>query len=303
MQEKSTAYLPLKFDNSNIFPRKIIHIRPDVHLTVSAGTFSDKTERNSATTAPVFELSYNRRSILRGEVDRTPVELRPGRANLGFLGQASGHAEYVGGEEVLLYSLWVGPDAFDRFCESVCDNHSACFHSFQSGAYCFRSYMSDAREESVLHKLDTCFSERIGVCNRLLLESCLLELLSINLERLLCPGCGAQPLTRTDRARFDEAREILLRRLDDPPSLLELSRLLHMNDCKLKRGFKTCYGKTVYEFVREQRLETAYSLLERRGCNVSEAAFSVGYTNVSHFSEAFQKQFGILPSTLRRSKG
>lgn len=70
------------------------------------------------------------------------------------------------------------------------------------------------------------------------------------------------------------------------------------NDCKLKRTFKQYYGKTVYEFIREQRLEKAFSLLERGGCNVSESAFAVGYTNVSHFSKAFQQKFGIAPRIL-----
>jgi hypothetical protein len=205
LNQENAAYLPLKFDKSSIFPQKILSIRPDVHLTVSAGTLQSQTERNSGTTAPVFELSYTRRSVLCGEVERTPVELRPGYSTLGFLGQAAGHCEYENGAEVLLYSVWVGPDAFDRFCEAVCGSPGAGFGSFQSGSYCCRSYPSDAREEHILHRLDACFSGEAAPCNRLLLESSLLELLSINLERLLrpgCPACGAKTLTRTDRALF-----------------------------------------------------------------------------------------------------
>jgi len=49
-----------------------------------------------------------------------------------------------------------------------------------------------------------------------------------------------------------------------------------------------------------QRLEKAFALLEQGEHNVSESAFAVGYTNVSHFSEAFQKRFGILPRVLIR---
>ena len=74
--------------------------------------------------------------------------------------------------------------------------------------------------------------------------------------------------------------------------------MIQMNDCKMKRLFKQIYGQTVYQFIRSQRLEQAYDLLAHGDCNVSQAAFQVGYTNVSHFSDAFRKQFGVLPHTL-----
>ena len=35
--------------------------------------------------------------------------------------------------------------------------------------------------------------------------------------------------------------------------------------------------------------------------NVGEAAYRVGYTNTSHFAQAFQKEFGVNPGTLARS--
>ena len=76
--------------------------------------------------------------------------------------------------------------------------------------------------------------------------------------------------------------------------------MIQMNDCKLKRSFKQYFGKTVYEYIREQRMEKAFSLLHQEDYNVSQTAFAVGYTNVSHFSEAFKNKFGILPKDLRK---
>ena len=94
------------------------------------------------------------------------------------------------------------------------------------------------------------------------------------------------------------AREILLHRLICPPSLLELSRMIQMNDFKMKRLFKQYYGKTIYQYVREERLEKAFSLLQDGQHNVSQTAFAVGYTNISHFSEAFHSYFGVFPHML-----
>ncbi len=292
------SYLPLNFEKSDVFPKKTVAVRPDVHIMLSNGTLPGQTQHSTATTAPVVELSYSGKNPIYGEVGSVPVELRPGYSSLGFMGQVNGYSEYSSGQEISLYSIWVAPSAFDRFCESVCGKSDVGFHSFQKGAYTCHSFKSDPREESLIRKLDACFTNESGNINKLMLESHVLELLSVNIERLLCVDCPREHLSKSDMESLAYARELLLARLDCPPSLMELSRMIHMNDCKLKRSFKQCFGQTVYEFVREQRLEKAFSLLEEGGHNVSQTAFAVGYTNIGHFSEIFQKRFGITPKAL-----
>jgi AraC-like DNA-binding protein len=270
---------------------------------LSSGTLTHKTMRKSETTAPVFELSYSRKNSIYGEVNSKPIELRSGYSSLGFLGQVTGHSEYDSENEVQLYSIWVSPNAFDNFCEAVCGKSGIGFHSFLNDECYYSNFKSDAREECIVNRLDSLFTNSSDNLNRLLLESCILELLSINIERLLCRSdCKNQlyKISKTDMERLSYAKEILLNQLASPPTLLELSRMIQMNDCKLKRSFKQCFGKTVYEYVREQRLEKAFALMSQENYNVSETAFAVGYTNVSHFSEAFKKRFGTTPKALRR---
>lgn len=292
------SYLPLEFTRSDIFPKKIIALRTDVHMMISSGVLPTQTVRSCGTTSPIFELSYSRKNSLCGEVNRTPVELKPGQTSLGFLGQAMSHSEYESGKEIELYSVWVSPSAFDQFCEAVNSKSCVGFHSFQQGAYRHFSFQSDAREESVKRKLEACFAAGADKLNRLLIESCLLELLSINIERLIAPKGVYPGLSKTDVEQLEYARALLLTRLESPPSLLELSHSIHMNDCKLKQAFKQYFGTTVYGYIREQRLQKAFSLLEAGTHNVSEAAFAVGYTNVSHFSKIFHKKFRIAPSAM-----
>ncbi|WP_333646241.1 helix-turn-helix domain-containing protein [Lacrimispora sp.] len=298
------TYLPLKYESSNIFPKETIAVRPDVHIMLSSGTLPDKTNRKAETTAPVFELSYSRKGSVYGEVNSTPIELRPGYSSMGFLGQATGTSEYDADKEIQLYSIWVSPSAFDNFCKSVSGKGDIGFHSFQKKMCYYYDFKCDALEESIIKKLDSCFSQKTDQLNNLLLESQILELLSINIEKLLCQDLWKSQinqLSKCDMEQLKYAREILLNRLTCPPTLFELSHMVHMNDCKLKRSFKQCFGKTVYEYVREQRLEKAFSLLCQDHYNVSETAFAVGYTNVSHFSEAFKKKFGITPGELSKS--
>jgi AraC-like DNA-binding protein len=299
------AQLPLKFEQSSIWAVKSIALRPDVHITVSSGVFQEDQKHNAEAFAPVFELSYSRGGAIQGEVNNRPVEVRPGYSVLGFINHASTRSEYKAGFAIKLYSIWIEPAAFDDFCHAVCGGSAPVFSSFQKGNYHSLQFKTDAREEYILSKIDGRLGGGADRLNKLFLESQTLELLSLNLERLLgieYSAVKSAGLSRTDRENLIQAREILLNRLESPPSLLELSRLVHLNDCKLKRAFKIYFGKTVYEYVREQRLEKAFSLLDAGRCNVGQAAFAVGYTNISHFSQAFREKFGISPKALSRGK-
>lgn len=294
------SYLPLEYNSSNIFPKKVISIRPDIHVTVSSGIFESRQERVSKTTAPIVELSYCKNNSISGEVNRQNIELQPGYASLGFLGEVSGYGEYVSEQEVHMCSIWVAPCTFSDFCESVCGKNIP-LPSLKNHHCEYHKYKSDAKEEFILHKLDHCIMNSEEHFNKLLVESTILELLSINIERLYGNTNDKQcTLCKTDIAYLEYAREVLLSRLESPPSLMELSHILHMNDCKLKSSFKHYFGKTVYEFIRDERLDKAFTLLEKGVNNVSEAAQAVGYVNVSHFSEAFRKKFGIQPSALKK---
>ncbi|QQZ61454.1 helix-turn-helix transcriptional regulator [Paenibacillus sonchi] len=48
--------------------------------------------------------------------------------------------------------------------------------------------------------------------------------------------------------RVREAGRILQQRMEQPPSLLELSGLAGISDSKLKFGFRELYGTTVFSF-------------------------------------------------------
>lgn len=297
--------LPLKSKISEIFPRKRIELRPGVHLWISSGVLEHKLQRKASTTAPILELAYSRKKTLHSEMNRASVEIQPGYSHLGFLGQTTGYSEYNCGEEVEVYSIWVEPAVFDSFCHAVGGSEKTCFRSFLGTTSCYYHFKHDAREEGILNALSQSLFSSEDRMNFLLLESRILELLSINIERLLCSDRTdgrTLHLTSADAERLHNAREILLHRLDCPPSLLELAHMIQMNDFKLKRLFKQYFGKTVYQYIREQRLEKAFFLLQDQRYNVSESAFAVGYTNISHFSEAFRSYFGISPKALRKNR-
>lgn len=101
-----------------------------------------------------------------------------------------------------------------------------------------------------------------------------------------------------DRNKVKYAREILLKNLSTPITIKELSRLVGTNECYLKKGFKEIYGTTIFDFYQNQRMEYAKALLYEKDISVTEVAFLLGYSSISHFSTAFRKQTGLKPCEL-----
>jgi len=137
-----------------------------------------------------------------------------------------------------------------------------------------------------------------GLNRRLFLECKALELIAMQLDRLVRGDGGSISMSPSDVERLHEARRILFERMEDPPGIRDLARLVGINEFKLKRGFREVFGVSVYEALRAHRMEVARSLLQDGDMTVGTVAATVGYTNMSHFIAMFRKQFGATPGTL-----
>lgn len=142
-----------------------------------------------------------------------------------------------------------------------------------------------------------------GLTKRLYLESKVLELLALSLHRVaeVTPTTPRKKvLNASDVERIHHASEILLRNLEEPPSLMTLSHLVGLNDYKLKVGFRQVFGTTVFGYLYQHRMQQAQALLTAGEYSVSDVAGLVGYTNLSAFSTAFKRKFGVSPNTYRK---
>ena len=95
--------------------------------------------------------------------------------------------------------------------------------------------------------------------------------------------------------KIRRAKEIIISRMAEPPSLQELANEIGLNLKKLKEGFKQIYGDTVYSFLFDYKMEHARRLLESNKFNVNEVGVQIGYSTASHFIAAFKKKFGTTP--------
>jgi AraC family transcriptional regulator len=100
---------------------------------------------------------------------------------------------------------------------------------------------------------------------------------------------------RLSAERVEKVIMVLREKLANPPSLEELGHAVACSPFHLSRTFSGATGMTIPQYVRQLRMERAAGLLRSGRFNVSEAALEVGYSSLSHFSQAFHDTFGCCP--------
>ncbi|PWG82208.1 AraC family transcriptional regulator [Pararcticibacter amylolyticus] len=65
-----------------------------------------------------------------------------------------------------------------------------------------------------------------------------------------------------------------------------------------KRDFQKIFHVSPHRWLQERRLKEAFFLLAEKKRNVSEIYQDLGFENLSHFSYAFKKHFGMAPTYL-----
>jgi AraC-like DNA-binding protein len=123
------------------------------------------------------------------------------------------------------------------------------------------------------------------------------ELLSLYFNRSEDANIEQCPflVDETNVIKIRKAKDIIISRMVEPPSLQELADEIQLSLKKLKEGFKEIYGDSVFSFLFDYKMEFARKLLESGGHNVNEVGLKVGYSTSSHFISAFKKKYGTTP--------
>ncbi|HEX7905143.1 MAG TPA: AraC family transcriptional regulator [Chitinophagaceae bacterium] len=139
--------------------------------------------------------------------------------------------------------------------------------------------------------------------NHLLVHSRLLLLISQFFDKLLVHN--QQEKDERVRQYFDKLKmteSIISDHLSGKlPSVKEISDRVEMNETALKKYFKLVYGKNIYEYYLEKKMDQAKRMLIEKNLNVNEVAESLGYEKTTNFIEIFKKHFGYLPGSIRKN--
>ena len=100
-----------------------------------------------------------------------------------------------------------------------------------------------------------------------------------------------------DEALMERIMKVVNEHMSDSDFNVELlTKEVGISRAQLHRKMKEMTGLPVSEFIRNIRLEQAVRLLKEQKINVTQVAYSVGFSNLAHFSTVFRKQFGVSPT-------
>lgn len=222
-----------------------------------------------------------------------------------FKGSVKSITEVAAGQKISLVQLMVDPHLLATIAEESPDpseqSLNQLFPSTQSGFQWLTREITPAMAIA-LHQVLQC--PYLGLTKHLYLESKALELIALQLAKLNeCQPCLplSISLKPDDIDRIHLARDILIRNLDNPPSLSSLAKQSGINSFKLKKGFRQIFNTTVFGYLYAHRMEEARRLLKLGDLSVTQVAQMVGYAHPGKFSAAFKKKFGVSPKALKSS--
>jgi AraC family transcriptional regulator len=124
------------------------------------------------------------------------------------------------------------------------------------------------------------------------------------LLRLARPREAGKPrrqAPRLDAQHVERVREYVNAHLADDLNVHDLAATANLPVDRFARSFRAATGRPPYAYVLDQRVACAERLLRTTGLSLAEIAQTVGFSNQSHFTSAFQRLRGQTPNACRRA--
>jgi len=184
-----------------------------------------------------------------------------------------------------------GNDPLKRFTESVINKHNAILSPNWKN--------NNFKIQQVIQEIINCaYTDEL---RNLFLLSKSIELLVLQADLYEQQADNQFIKLERDKRKLIEAKELLTAKLSNPPTIIELSKLVGINEYKLKKGFKELFGTTIFGYIHASRMSLAKRLLLGTDKSAKEIAYETGYTSPQYFSNAFKKQFGVTPNSVRKN--
>ncbi|MBS5950431.1 MAG: helix-turn-helix transcriptional regulator, partial [Clostridium sp.] len=107
-------------------------------------------------------------------------------------------------------------------------------------------------------------------------------------------------LTASDANAIQKAYEILTKEAFNPPTISALSKMVFLNEQKLKAGFSAKYHMSISEYTTSIKMATAENLLSTTELSIEEISNILGYNYSGNFIKMFKKVHGKTPLAFRK---
>ncbi len=285
--------LPLQSGAGHV---KRICLRDGMEINWFDANFDEPVALDIDVQYPHLEIAYTLEGQAYWEAAGEPrsYDLSAGVSTFSYIRDKNLHAEFSPSERMSHMELRIDIRQLNELLPEL--------SGISNKAFFCRQLAASPHVSRIVEEMKQC--PYTGTLQKLYLEGKAFELLVYHLDGVQKEeeqSRSASKLKVHDIRCLHQAKEILSGTWKEPPSLLELARMIGLNDYKLKLGFKELFGTTVFGYVRGLRMNEAHKILEQGKVNVSEAASMVGYNNLSHFAKLFRKTYGYNPSEVQKS--
>ena len=151
-------------------------------------------------------------------------------------------------------------------------------------------------QEQALKNIANCPTE--GKLGYMMIETSIIQIILIQMYALFHKQeeYRQHAANRRDFEIIQHLKDHLSKTFLEDHCLSTLAKQFGINTNKLMTLFKKIFGKSIFEFIGELRMDHAMELLRDKGFMVVEVARIIGYKNPNHFSSAFKRRYGINPS-------
>lgn len=158
----------------------------------------------------------------------------------------------------------------------------------------------DASMQKSLNNIKQC--HYVGDMQKIALLSQAMDLLMMSTQAISTNQTSKKTIiSKQDKEKIIAARDFINSKIHHPPTLTEISKQVGLNEFKLKLGFKELFKTTLFNYLTEQRLHLAYSLLQNTAKTAVDVSAELGYATPQHFNNAFKKKYKQTPLSIKNN--
>jgi AraC-like DNA-binding protein len=142
-----------------------------------------------------------------------------------------------------------------------------------------------------------------GMLRILQIEGKIYEILSSHIQqhnKTLTDAILPESVNKTELKIIRKIGNTVLKNPSREYTLDALSTQSGLTKAKLQKGFKYLYKRTVTEYIRHVRVESARDLLNNSDLNISQVVYSIGFSSRSYFSKIFKEKYGLTPNDFKK---
>jgi AraC-like DNA-binding protein len=253
---------------------------------------------SAATEGPVYVLQFCMEADAEWQEKESGARLRlqQGQGAFSFIRRVSETCEYQEGLHYKGFRISFSESRIESLAEGF--GVSANQFSRRKSGFSISYFEITPECRIAIEQIVRCrYSGAVGA---LYIDSKVNEILAYSMASMQDRTIDEPDLSKGDVEGLVKAKEILDNHISAPVTIHELSRMVYLNEHKLKNGFKRLFGKPVHSYLLDRRMEQARLLLEKGSLCIYEVAELVGYSDGSSFSKAFYKRYGYRPAECAR---